>query len=307
MVGFRSAGCMTLEGGNPKIQFFSNNPDLPPNTIDLAPEDFAKFQQLPGSAPGEEFFLSEALTDAQCNDISLEDYPVYINFNDGQYLAFDPRINPLENTVENPLADGGGSAMDLGAKCSSAARTFLNAHSCKLSTQPNSCHFGLTEVQSDVQVMLDQTKVRSLFTNVGRYVYAVDGLTPETSPCVYGSTSRWVRIGSASSCTVPDTPTFTTLSNLIEVSTKFQNDLQEIKMTSNVCDEASTTPTSSTQIHVTTSDSCWQLVHPDHHNVYDMTPWVSAHPGKIIKIFISSFIFVEPVFILFTHSCIFVF
>lgn len=97
-------------------------------------------------------------------------------------------------------------------------------------------------------------------------------------------------------CTVPDTPTFTTLSNLIEVSTKFQNNLQEITMTSNVCDEASTTPTSSTQIHVATSDSCWQLVHPDHHNVYDMTSWVSAHPGKIIKTFTSSFIFVEPVY-----------
>jgi len=285
MVGLRSAGCLTLQGGNPKISFFSQNPDLPQSTISLTSQDFTdKFVPLPGSTTNDEYILTEALTGAQCDAIGLEDYPVYINFNDGTFLAFDPRINPLENTVDNPLPDGGGQNKDLGAICSNVPRTFLNAHGCKLSSHSHSCR-NTNEVTEDREEVLTSAKITSLYNNLDRYVYAINGLIPDTSPCVQGSTSRWERLGPASACNVLSTPTYLTLSNRLELHSYFENELREIKMLDTTeCDVASTTPSNTNQIMVVAQSSCWGLVHPDHHNVYDMTPWVTMHPGGADKI-----------------------
>ena len=285
MVGFRSAGCLVLLGGNPRISFFSQDSVLPPLTISLTPQDFTdKFIPIPGSSSNEDFILTETLTEAMCDDIGPGDYPVYVNFGDGNFMAFDPRIQPMENTVENPLIDGGGQMKDLGAKCSNAPRTFLNAHGCQLSSHQHSCRHE-NEITEDREALLSQDKIRSLYTNLESYVYAVRGLRPVKSPCELGTTSRWERLGTASSCSVPSSPTHATLSNRIESFSTLENDLREITMLDETeCDIASTTPSNSNQVKVIAQSSCWGLVHPNHLDVYDMTPWTTLHPGGADKI-----------------------
>ena len=61
-----------------------------------------------------------------------------------EYLMFDPQFKFLENTVENPLPDGGGriwSESNGLVFCANAARSFLNEDHCKLSVDPMTCGF----------------------------------------------------------------------------------------------------------------------------------------------------------------------
>lgn len=67
-----------------------------------------------------------------------------------EYVLFDPQLQWLENTVENPLPDGGGYAAHLSGDvvfekglmhmmCSNAPRSPFNERGCRLSTSPYAC------------------------------------------------------------------------------------------------------------------------------------------------------------------------
>ena len=68
--------------------------------------------------------------------------PTIFGFANGQYLAYDPRLVLETNTVENPLWDGGGTAVvetNGQMMCSNAPRSFINEDHCRLSTSVNAC------------------------------------------------------------------------------------------------------------------------------------------------------------------------
>ena len=170
MVLLRIGGCQLLDSGNAKIKFKSSNPQYPPNMISLSAEDASKIKAIPGTSKGEEFVLTERLASSDCNNVDVGTYPVYLNFNNGTYLAFDPRLSALENTVENPLQDGGGTNKDLGSKCTNAPMTFLNAKHCRLSSKSNSCAYNDADdvpVKDKVRVCGSPNEVANDVVNVG--------------------------------------------------------------------------------------------------------------------------------------------
>ena len=270
-----------LKTGNPLIQFTSTNPKLPTNVITLNPEDRNNFSPIAGSYSGNEFMLFDGLSHSMCSQIKVGSYPVYIDFTDGNYLAFDPRLSLIENTVENPSSDGGGSKKNFGGYCANAPRTFVNEESCVVSSEPDVCRDSYNV--PDIEIKLTSEAIRTIYELTGRYIYAIDGLRPTQSPCYPNSSSKWIRIGDASLCTanngLSDATTETLQDHLSWAD--FEGDLRRMWFGEDgrVCDIPSTTPSDTVNVQIIFDQSCWQLAHPNHHDVYDFTPWVIWHPG----------------------------
>jgi len=91
----------------------------------------------------------------------------------GMDLVYDPRLVLEVNTVENPLRDGGGTAVvetNGQMMCSNAPRSFINEDYCMLSTAQTACS---SKVPPVMTVKLDQTnlaKLSQLVTNVYAFV-----------------------------------------------------------------------------------------------------------------------------------------
>lgn len=63
-------------------------------------------------------------------------------------VLFDPMLTVRENTMENPLADGGGQVRldsDNATQCANVPRNFMNEKHCKLSRLPSTCSAVVTE------------------------------------------------------------------------------------------------------------------------------------------------------------------
>lgn len=160
---------------------------------------------------GEEIINTLPLTDELCNtlsDITEEgDEPVHGLLPDGSYMLFDPRLDLQENTVENPLPDGGGMTTTLtGGKtmCANVPRTFLNEDSCLLSYSPSACS---SSTAPDLGIELNAENLQVLHELTGQYIYAILGLPVQDileekleSPCTPGLRSRW-EIKPAGECT----------------------------------------------------------------------------------------------------------
>lgn len=115
--------------------------------------------------------------------------PVFGKQQDGTYLLYDSRLQLDENTIENPLIDGGGNKVvastfvanttvfDSSPRpayyCSNAPQNIFNEEHCVLSFDPNVC------VSYDTAVMkaiaFDEQTLADIFSITGRYVYAVKG------------------------------------------------------------------------------------------------------------------------------------
>ena len=133
------------------------------------------------------------------------DKPVFALLPDGTYALYDPRLIVKENTIENPLMDGGGDAVvrttlrknnfvanSIGsgddidyfvyndkniALCANEEPNFLNFDNCKLSYEENAC---LSDRHSFVDVSLAITLDGDSLTEVknasNRSIYAVANL-----------------------------------------------------------------------------------------------------------------------------------
>ena len=281
--------CRTLEAGNPRIKFMSSNPQKPPTIITMSsPNDINNFISVPGTVKNEEFLLPDGINNPMCKTIPLGEFPVYLDFTDGTYLSFDPRLTLLNNTIEEPTPEGGGRNHLFGARCSNAPRTFLNADSCVLSNITSVCS---NEVDfSDVEIELSQDNLYDLFDLTSRYVYAIAGLQAKTSPCVLNSRSRWERINESPSCpggaTSFSDATGATLMALLESPDHDNLWLRDILYTDSgqQCTISISTPSNTVDIQIIADSACWKLVHQDHYSVHDMTPWVPLHPGGADKI-----------------------
>lgn len=133
------------------------------------------------------------------------DKPVFALLPDGTHALYDPRLIVQENTIENPLLDGGGDAvirttlrknnfvantMKTGndtdyfvyndkniALCSNGEPNFLNFDNCKLSYEENAC---VSDRNSFVDVSLtitfDGDSLAKVKSASNRSIYAVSNL-----------------------------------------------------------------------------------------------------------------------------------
>ena len=285
--------CRYFLGGNPPISFQSTATPKPDYYITKTSDYFAQFQAMPGRTMNDTYFLESGLDDSSCEFLHIGAFPVMIDFGDGanpRWLSFDGRLELLENDLNNPIPDGGGSQQLLGSRCSNVARNFLNIDTCILSESLEGCSSAYTNPAAEVS--LSDITLLKLFELTKNYVYAVKDLRADTSPCEQNTISRWQKIDNITQCIndtiVTDQSTLTTLSNLLlnagEDSSVYSTEsgwLRDIEYSSGSCDKDMTTPnaTDRSYVLVLAGDTCWELVHQDLYNVYEMTPWVEQHPG----------------------------
>lgn len=225
-------------------------------------------------------------TNSQCDLLGKGDFYNLVGvFPDGSLAYFNGNIDLHENTLENPLIQG-GDYVEAGAECPNVAMNWQNAKDCVLSTSGKSCSlYG----KAEADWILNDANNKRLHDASGRYIYTVEGLRTDdvSSPCTLGETHRWVKVDVAkASCTAPDVnkKTRKTLSRLLEDngwdSTDYIVDVNlEWESSIGKCKKANTIG-----MMIWKWGSCWQHSHPDLLNVYDMTYWTieSAHPGNVV-------------------------
>ena len=221
----------------------------------------------------------------------------------------------VDNTLENPLPDGGGGFVETYANnydpefttmCSNVPRTFVNEDSCYLSFEPNACSYTIGEEDferfndPEAYFTVNHESIRAIYnvtsmptsTTGTRYLYAIDGLDitkdPNVEPpCTLNSRSRWIPI-ECSGIGLDQGITFTTqrlLANLIayfqeENENTYMVDIYHVEGLAATCADQDMNKVG-LEIPDLNSDFCWKNVHPDHWNVYDFTYWTTAHPGNI--------------------------
>jgi hypothetical protein len=322
-----------IEGGNPLVDISDDETLSEYNIIDLPDAATSEFYSIDDTVyenvyfdsyqAGNEFILDTTLTTSTCDALPDpwnnpdDSFPLVPIFGRSlikgifEYLLYDPRLMLLENTVENPLADGGGdvSINTNGATyCSNAPRTFLNEDYCVLSSETTACSAATFPTFT---VKLDHEFLTGLYSLTGRYVYAVDNLpiSDETYvdmgsgnikryidlPCEYrkNRVARWMRVdisfcngdfedysnvgnGTAAAFALLLEPGFEDPANpdplLKDV---FLSDTQSCDDDDGLKEELG---------YVWSKGVCWQHVHPQHLNVYDLTDWVGKHDGGAAKI-----------------------
>ncbi len=98
---------------NPPVYFDDNTKKMLTNPVVPLPAigDGLEVIDTHKKSNGQEFILVNGLDDAVCRqlpDIHYEtEEAMFGQLPDGTWLQFDPHFDVMENTVENPLADGG--------------------------------------------------------------------------------------------------------------------------------------------------------------------------------------------------------
>jgi len=108
---------------NPLVNFYPDDPDTikPSNVLslpDVSLNVLESIDEVPSR--GGEYILIDGLTDALCNSLSdvteETDAPTFGQLPDGSWLQFDPRLILEENTLLDPIPDGGGLVRSLTAE-----------------------------------------------------------------------------------------------------------------------------------------------------------------------------------------------
>jgi hypothetical protein len=141
-----SGGCTVLLGGNPKINLPSNEIGTYGLKVINLP-DQSNFEVIPPISAtnwGNPWWLIMetyrmnvasglfATNPDQCKD--LNDFHFIVGrFPNGDAVLYSGIAKLMQNTIQDPIADGGLDAIRRGAKlCSNTAKTFLNIESCFL-------------------------------------------------------------------------------------------------------------------------------------------------------------------------------
>lgn len=132
-IQLENSDCVRIS--NPMVNF-TGYENLTTYTIDL-PDDLSPVDYFT-SYRGEYMLMSAIDDTAACNAVpqvaEIEDEKVFGKLSDGTWLVFDPRLNLDENTLDNPLIDGGKSnelVSGGGTLCSNVPKTFLNEDQCR--------------------------------------------------------------------------------------------------------------------------------------------------------------------------------
>ena len=263
-----------LPSGNPSIAF--QTPDVG-RTLTFGLSDITTVPYPQKAGYSDIHILSEL--HVTCPELTAEG-PTFMKYN-GQYSRHVKRISLLENTRSNPAAITATSQQS----CPAVARTFLHdgsAHKCK---RQDSC----SPMQFDSALLtLNSTTVRKFYELAGRFVYFIEGLNFGTGhlakdPCQANIVSRWRKsIGACQTeSTYSNADTRSIIINALNQSTDPNPVYRDIIIrVSNheTCASTSTNPVLGSS--VTVGDSCWENVHPELDNVYDMSDWVLYHPGN---------------------------
>ncbi|CAE7942256.1 unnamed protein product, partial [Symbiodinium necroappetens] len=181
----------------------------------------------------------------------------------GTLYLHEPRVALVENTLEAPAT----SENWLGGQCPSVPRSFVNEASCRL--LPGCAPLEMRGVQLDLNV----STLEKFFQTGGRYVYALTDLLAVDSPC--NQLSRWKQLDCAA---VDCTASALTGSDMALVRSALAEEEGWLRDINVGC-------TSVPQNSIVEVDGkFFQNVHPQEHNVYDFTDWVSNHPGGPDKI-----------------------
>jgi len=280
--------CVRID--NPSVNF-TGSENLLTYYVDL-PDDLSPVDYYT-SHRGEYMLMSGIDDDAVCSALptvqTMEGEKVFGRTVNGTWLVFDPRLNLDENTVYNPMIDGGknNEVVTLGSTyCSNVPRSFLNEEQCLLS----SVACGSSNSGSGVEITLDEATLKQFYnlTDQTRYVYAIkglpleDGLQSVPHPCTDNTRSRWELID-LEDCQESTLGILTneTLSTLLLESSDSNPYLRDVDFTPGLqCNE---TDMPELSIDLLVDGNCWRHVHPDHMSVYDMTYWTEEnHPGNAV-------------------------
>ena len=111
-----------------------------------------------------------------------------------KFYKFDPRLRLLDNTLDSPanvgpLRDAGAFGHSAAqAQCPLLKKNFLNEGKCVRHTE-GTC--SPLEFETDKIIKLDRATLRLWYTTSNMMVFAVDGLSPKSSPCTPRQRSRW--------------------------------------------------------------------------------------------------------------------
>ncbi|KAL7567214.1 hypothetical protein ACA910_021201 [Epithemia clementina (nom. ined.)] len=313
--------------GNPPVQFDAVDPRLNAN---LLPEHWLKLGDSDVDVLDVEYYdtkasqtqrivTNKALSGSLCSQLQSnvgDSVPVVFALFQSQYWIHDPRLVMEENTMENPLDDGGGTLVDqtIGVKhsapalCANAPRTWLNEASCQLSQHPQVCDRSLTDKDEEpLLVTLNATTLQLFYSltssdqggaGAARYIYAVQGLRLEEDdeappPCRPTARSRWMAVATnttESDCLVNSqlqNQTLRTLSRLLTYNWDGTDRLRDIllkvpvRSRVGVCDDKDV---EAKGFRVFAAGTCWQQVHPDEWQVFDFSDWLALHPGGADKL-----------------------
>ena len=112
---------------------------------------------------------------------------VFGQTDDGIVFLYDRHLTFYENTVENPLIDGGGSIVmatqdtpkanhghtSEPVKCFNVKRNFYNEDHCKLSYETSAC---AAHAKPKKVIVLDDANLEGIRTSSGKTLYPVSGL-----------------------------------------------------------------------------------------------------------------------------------
>ena len=195
----------------------------------------------------------------------------------------------LAQALSSPLIDGGKATEILSAGatlCSNVPRTFLNEDLCVLAE--DACR---PSVVTDTDILLDNSTIIALYNLTGQYVYGIKGVNVVDQyeevydnawklphPCTPSLRSRW-EATSVLGCNATNLSSSTneTLTGLLSDESDENPYIKDIYFpeTGSLCNASDTNP----EIEIIVGDVCWKRVHDDYFSVYDMTYWVSNHPG----------------------------
>lgn len=108
--------------------------ERPPNVLSqtLPPLSDSVWKRVSDQVP--QYMLEADI--ASCDGLQasgVDGAPIFAQTSAGEWLIYEPRVLIRENTIDNPISDGGLSFLETGktAYCSTAPRTFLNEAGCR--------------------------------------------------------------------------------------------------------------------------------------------------------------------------------
>ena len=218
---------------------------------------------------------------------------------DGVVFLYDRHLTFKENTVENPLMDGGGSIVmatqdtsGIGGnnpggepvKCFNVKRNFYNEDHCKLSYLPTAC---AADTMPKKVIVLNEANLEGIRADTGKKLYAVTGLTLSdvydtgttfNAPCASTNKdqwSRWMKDESDTVCeNVADLGNGTLKLYQDMVDTRdhwdFNDYIVDALRDHRICDTADQSKTYLGKVKAS-DGSCWHHVHQSEMNVFDLS------------------------------------
>ena len=271
--------------GNPPVNL------LEPDMFITQPLD--SIAMVPMPIPLRDSFSLRNITE-RCE---LPPNPTVFIFHDGRYFRHEPREQLVDNTVDSPYIEdrmtvqtdtqvtGPMRRMGIATNfCPASVPNVMNREGC---VRQNSCS---QPVFSEGTVVLNETLIRDFFSKSQKYVYAVtdqslDGFSDdEISPC--SAQTRWKKTAGGA-CTPGDTPL--DAATLASLSAHMANQAEVVLETADIIiirpvqGECATAQLNSNVsivgAKVTLNGTCYEQVHPDSHNVYDMAYWRQGGRG----------------------------